>query len=698
MFYKGEVPFVRMLVPLVLGIVCGEFYPNLLIGQHRIELCITLLSIFFILHLLHNYLVLSRSIWLVGLFIHVYLFVLGQALTVYAAEKFNPIYYAVQDADLLMLSVKNEPKLSNGIVRLEGEVQRIYHGTTLKQSQGKLLLAIKLEFMDSSIPDYGDLLLIPAVYQEIDPPYNPGEFDYKSFLERKQIYFQSFIQSNQFIVLAKNTGNPIIAFALAKRKELIRKYATFLPNQEAAALASTLILGYRADLSKEIIQAYSKTGTMHVLSVSGMHVGIVFLVLSALLKPMNKNKVLIFIRVALIILVIWLYALITGFSPSVCRAALMISFVVIGKAVNRKQNTYNLIAISAFFLLIYNPYYVFDVGFQLSYLAVCGLVYFHPKIYHIWCFQHKFFDYVWSYCALSIAAQLATFPLALYYFHQFPLFFLISNLLIVLPVTIIMYLGILILFIPINYILEPLGEILSGFINLTNQTLLFIESLPFASLTGLRINGFQLLLLLISILSIVFWLRFKDKISLWLTYLITLFILCSFSIDRILNNRRQELIFFSLRKNSALAYIYKGKAVVLADFPSSDKVFSFSVQVGLESKGIKDILFQSIEDTLSGKHYWSDSNFMQFGNFKILRWDKSLFLKTPDESLMVDILLLSGNPKQKLKQIKTCIDFKQVLIDSTNPDYKIKAWCVEAKNLNIPCYVLKKSPAYIVKL
>jgi competence protein ComEC len=202
-------------------------------------------------------------------------------------------------------------------------------------------------------------------------------------MENRQIYFQSYVGRNQFQVLKGDAGNPVISFALSFRKKLINKYNTYLPDPKAAALASTLILGYRADLTKEVIEAYSKTGTMHVLSVSGMHVGIVFLVLSFLLRPMDKNRALIVVRILCIITAIWFYSLISGFSSPVCRAALMISFVLIGKALNKSQNSYNLIGISAFFLLLYYPYYLFDAGFQLSYLAVCGLVYFHPKIYQI---------------------------------------------------------------------------------------------------------------------------------------------------------------------------------------------------------------------------------------------------------------------------------------------------------------------------
>jgi competence protein ComEC len=138
---------------------------------------------------------------------------------------------------------------------------------------------------------------------------------------------------------------------------------------------------------------------------------------------MSSSKKLIVLRAIIIIAVIWFYALLTGFSPSVCRSALMLSFVVLGKAMNKNQNTYNLIAISAFFLLLYDPYYLFDVGFQLSYLAVIGLVYFHPIIFDVFYIKNKLLEPIWSYCALSIAAQLATFPLSIYYFHQFRNFF-----------------------------------------------------------------------------------------------------------------------------------------------------------------------------------------------------------------------------------------------------------------------------------
>lgn len=698
MFYRGEVPFVRLLIPMILGIVSGRFFAHSFLVVWGFEFCLFILSIFLFLLLRYKRFSLFRRVWIFGLIIYAFLYILCFSLTVYKSGQLDPNRFNILKADLLLLRVQNEPKVANGNFRFEGEVTGVLIQQSLKKSNGKILISMEADSSGKYEPDYGDILLIPAVYYALEPPYNPGEFDFKLFMENREIYFQSYVKRNQFLVLNGNAGNSVISFALSFRKKLINKYNTYLPDQDAAALASTLILGYRTDLNKDVIEAYSKTGTMHVLSVSGMHVGILFLVLSFLLRPMDKNKALILLRILFIIAAIWFYSLISGFSSPVCRAALMISFVVIGKALNKNQNSYNLIAISAFFLLLYYPNYLFDVGFQLSYLAVCGLVYFHPKLYHSFYFGNKFFDYVWSYSALSIAAQLATFPLSLYYFHQFPLYFLLSNLLIVLPVTIIMYSGILLLAIPFKSILFPLGEFLSGLINLTNDILFRIENLPFSSISGIWINGFQFFLLFALILTLLLWSEFKLKIFVFTAITSLLILIMSVSLNRILNFRKEELIFFSIRKNSAIAYSRGAKCIVLADFDSRDRIFSYSIKPALESRGGSDITLLNIDSTIRADSYWSDSNFMQFGRFRVLRWDRTISLPKPGRRLRVDILVLRHNPVQNLADINAAVEFKKILIDPSNSEYKIKSWLSEAEKLNVSAYVLKKSPAYIIKL
>lgn len=691
-------PFVRLLIPMILGIVSGRFFADYSLIKWGFVLCLFVLFIFQFLLLGYKRFSFFRRAWIFGLIIHSFLYILCLGLTVYKSERFDPIRFNNLKADFLVLRVLNEPIVTNGNFRFEGEVTGLLIEKTFRKSSGKILITIEADSGRKYLPDYGDILLIPAIYHSLEPAYNPGEFNYKLFMANRQIYFQSFVKRNQFQVLNGDAGNPVISFALTFRKKLIDKYNAYLPDPKAAALASTLILGYRSDLTKEVIEAYSKTGTMHVLSVSGMHVGIVFLVLSFLLRPMDKNRALIVVRTLCIIAAIWFYSLISGFSSPVCRAALMISFVLIGKALNKSQNSYNLIGISAFFLLLYYPYYLFDAGFQLSYLAVCGLVYFHPKIYQLFFFRNKFADYIWSYCALSIAAQLATFPFSLFYFHQFPVYFLLSNLLIVLPVTIIMYSGILLLAIPFEGVLLHLGKFLSGLINLTNDILFRIEDLPFSGISGIWINGFQLFLICIVILAFLLWSELRLKTFVFTALTSSLILFMSISFDRILNSRREELIFFSIRNKSAIAYSHGAKCIVLADFDSADKVFSYTIKPSLESRGGSDITLFSIDSKVSAGSYWSDSNFMQFGNCRILRWDRKVSLPKSGKKLRVDILVLSHNPVQSLADINTYVEFKKILIDPTNSEYKIKLWLTESVKLNVSTYVLKKSPAYIIKL
>ena len=540
--------------------------------------------------------------------------------------------------------------------------------------------------------------MIPGVYNEVDPPFNPGEFNFKKYLRNKQIYQQSFINQNQIRRLEENAGNDIIAFSLNLRKKLVAKFYTYLADKEAAAMASTLILGYRANLSKEIISAYSKTGTLHILSVSGMHVGIVFIVLNFMLKPLRKNRKLRFLSALIIISSIWFYALITGLSPSVLRAAVMLSFVILGKTFNKNLNTYNLLAISAFFLLLYNPFNLFDVGFQLSYLAVIGLVFLHPKIYHLLYIKNKLLDYAWSYSALSVAAQLATFPISIYYFHQFPVYFLLSNLLVVLPVTLIMYLGITFLFIPWSAFLEPAGDMLNALIIYTNKVLYYMEALPFSSIGGIWITTSQYILIYLIIACVIWAALSATKKAVYFCLGSILLLATSTSHRIISNNQNQELIFYSLRKNVALAYVNNGKAYLISDLSNDDKTISFSIKPALESRGISQINNLRLADSFSDQALQVSNNYMQFGNFKVFRWDQKMNNQVFKRRLKSDIILLSGNPKVNLSALKDQTRFSMILIDATNFDYRIKQWKAEAARLKIPIRVLKKSPAYVLNM
>lgn len=698
MIFKGEIPFVRLLIPVILGIIIASNFAHPFIYTWGIFLFFSIPILYFLLLKCYKKYHLYQWGWGFGLIIHCFLTFVSYGLTVHYSGKFDADYFSSFKPEFLIVKIVNEPKLSSGILRFESEVIALKENDTVLNSTGKLLLAIKTDSLKNIDFQYGDFLLVPPNYKEIEPSFNPGEFDYKSYLRSKQIYYQLFVNAVEVKKIAQHQGNPIIYNSLLLRKRLVDKFIKYIPDKEASSLASTLILGYRADLNKDLIEAYSKTGTMHVLSVSGMHVGIVFLVLSFLLKAMNKNKKLILIRAILIIGVIWFYSLLTGFSPSVCRSALMLSFVVLGKAINKNQNTYNLMAISAFFLLIYDPFYLFDVGFQLSYLAVAGLVYFHPIIYHTFYIKNKILDYIWSYSALSVAAQLATFPFSLYYFHQFPIYFLLSNLLIVFPVAIIMYAGISFLIIPIEFLNKFLGAFLNWTIILTNNILYKIEKMPFSALEGLWINIYELFLLIFLIILFIFWNTYRKKRLIWAGLITGILLVSSFSFRSIQNFNRHELIFYSLRKNTAIAYLNRGEAVVISDIDSLDKLFNYSIKPFLSIRGISEIQYLSFGNIFQTNNYWVESEFMQFGNFRVMRWKNEFNNLVLSNKIDVDVVLIRNLKNLNLQNLNNQVNFKTLIIESNIPDYRINKYLEEAKKLNINCFSLKKTPSYIVQL
>ncbi len=698
MFYKGEIPFVRLIVPLIGGISLGFIFTREAAFHYAFYLALVSLLVFILLIINYRKFSIYRSGWLTGLLPHFFIFLTGYCLTVKSSGKLDKVHYSLQESDALIAVVTSEPRLSKGILRYESRVKENYYLDKKSISAGNIMISIQTDSTGTFDLRYGDVVLIPAAYNPVDPPYNPGEFDYRSYLANRQIHYQSFLSQNEVFIIGRGEGSRLISFAITLRKQLVKKFHDFLPDKDAAAFASTLILGYRAELSQELVEAYAKTGTMHVLSVSGMHVGIVFMVLSAMLKFMDSTSRATLIRALIIIAAIWFYALITGFSASACRAAVMLSFIVVGKAINRHQNTYNLIAISAFFLLLYNPFYLVDAGFQLSYLAVTGLVYFHPRIYRSLYVKNRLADHIWSYSALSLAAQLATFPVSIYYFHQFPLYFLFSNLFIVFPVAVIMYAGIVFMFIPGSVILSYLSSYLAALISFTNNILYWIENLPYSSWSGIWVSTIEYVLIYLLIICASLRLGYNNK-QVLLPFAGFLILLCSsFSFSWLRNNSRVEVIYFNLRKNSAVAYLKAGRSIIVSDVASSDKLSDFSLVPGVQSRGSEEETFYRTDQSFSGRTYTGLRNFYQFGDYRLIRWDKGLDHQRFLRPLKVNAVLVSGNPATTIKEINSCLDFSMLILDANNPVYKIDRWVAEAKEMNLSYYVLKKNPALIVKL
>nr|WP_294790109.1 ComEC/Rec2 family competence protein [uncultured Mucilaginibacter sp.] len=690
--HKGEIPFVVLLLPFLAGIGLALYLPTHTSISLPFILLACLSVTFIALNISYKKLNLYKHQWLGGTLIHCMLFCAGWVSAVNYNELDKGDHFAKQQAQYLAVRVINEPVIKNGSVRFAAVVREGIGSGKHSGVSGKLLVSIKDSAAFSL--NYGDVLLIPAKYNIIDPPYNPGEFNYKQYLAHQNIYHQAFLYPRQYVIVEHNTGNPIIAYSLQLRKKLVAKFNVNMHDSSAIAVASTMILGYKADLSDDVLQAYANTGTLHVLSVSGAHVAIVFILLSWALSFLDRLKHGKLIKTLLIITLIWGYALLTGFSPAVNRAALMISLIIIGNNFYRYINPLNLLAVSAFALLLYNPYYLTDVGFQLSYLAVGGLIVLQPVLYKSLQFENKWIDKLWSLCSVSIAAQVITFPLSIYYFHQFPVYFLLSNLFILLPVVVIMYLGLaFLIFSWVPGLSNALAYLLEKSIVLMNKGLRIIEHLPYASINKLWISKMDYLLLYGVIVFLFYFLFNRNKRLLNLSLALLLVVSASTAWKKIDSNTNSSITFLNLKKQRAIVFKNGSDAVVLSDLKPTDKNYRYSIQPGLDSVKVENVKVFSFQNNINLSYLKKNGNLVQFKSKTLLLLDSSTQYLSAKHQLKADYVYITHTPPISLKEINQNFNAHLLVISADNSDRYIDTLKKQLLNSDKEYYVLKRNKA-----
>lgn len=690
--HKGEIPFVILLLPFVAGIGLALYLPLQVATTTPFILLVCLSVSFIALNISYKKLNIYKHQWVCGILIHCILFCIGWVCAINYNELDKAGHFSKHYTQYLAVKVNNEPVIKNGSLRFAATVIEGIDSGKHSAMSGKLLLSIK----DSAAFDlnYGDVLLIPANYNTVDPPFNPAEFNYKQYLSHQNIYHQVFLYPRQYGVVDRNTGNPVIAYSLQLRKKLVAMFNTHMRDSSTIAVASTMILGYKADLSDDVLQAYANTGTLHVLSVSGAHVAIVFILLSWALSFLNRLGHGRLIKTLLIITLIWGYALLTGFSPAVNRAALMISLIIIGNNFYRYINPLNLLAVSAFGLLLYNPYYLTDVGFQLSYLAVGGLIVFQPILCKSLQFENKWVDKIWSLCSVSIAAQVITFPLSVYYFHQFPIYFLLSNLFILLPVIAIMYIGLaFLLFSWVPGLSDVLAYLLEKSIDIMNKGLGFIEHLPYASINKLWISSVDYLLMYGIIVLVFYFLFNRNKRLLNLSLILLLIVSVSVAWKRIESKSNSSITFLNLKKQRAIVFKNGSDAVVLSDLNPTDKNYRYSIQPGLDSAKVENVKVYSFADSIDLPYLVKSGNLIRFQNKNVVLLDSSFQnLKLP-RLLKVDYVFITHTPPISIKKINSNFNSGLMVISADNSDRYIDTLKKQLFNSDRKYYVLKRNKA-----
>jgi len=459
------------------------------------------------------------------------------------------------------------------------------------------------------------------------------------------------------------------------------------------------LLGYKERLSKDLKTAYSESGAIHVLAVSGLHVGIISSFLLFLLQLLPyKNKVWTWIKLALVLTCIWLFAFLTGLSPSVQRAAIMFSALNIGLTLQREVNIYNSLAIAAFFILLTNPYALFDVGFQFSFLAVIGIIFFVPKLMSFWVPKNLILYNAWLLTIVGISAQLAVFPLVLYYFHQVPTYFWLSGLFVIPFAGVLMKLGILLLLTNgLNEFFSTiLGTLLTNIIALQNYLIQIIQELPFSVFSGFWISQVEVILFYGVVLGIAMLLltyRYKWMMS---AACCLLMVSCVQLNTKYQQSQQQKIVIYSINKNSAIDFIDGQTAYTLGTENLSENQRTYSLQNNRWETGIKNIIpiekknFQATTLVKMG-------NALQFNNRRMVLINQPFSTKeTIKNKFTCDYLLLQNNPNITFAQLKNRYKFRKLIFDGSNHNWFIKKWKATCEDLGIEYKDVKNDGAYII--
>lgn len=686
MRFLNEAPFVRLIVPCIAGILAAVYFLHnetiiITCACFSIALMVVLLSI-------KSHSTAFRYSWLNGLTINVALFFLSAQLTLCHTEiRFKNHFSKIAITGTTVVAKLSDPPVEKSkTFKCKVRIKNCSIGKVSVNTKGNAIVYIKKDSL-SKMLKYGDVIAFCAGFKEIPPPQNPGEFDYKQYLSFHNIHQQQFIAQHQWLNLHINAGNHLMRFVYSLRNNLLCKLKEHgLLNDEYAVVAA-LLLGYDDEISAELMGAYAATGTLHVLSVSGLHVGLVYLAFHFLLIFLERFKNGKIIKGLLIIMLLWGYAALTGLSPAVMRATTMFSFIVIGQSIKRTTNIYNTLAASCLILLLFNPYLIFEVGFQLSYLAVLGIVFLQPLIYNSWSTNKWFWDQIWKITTVSIAAQLATFPLSVFYFHQFPNYFLLSNLMIIPVATLVIYNGILLFVLgSIPYLGVLLGKMLNYQLLFLNSSVTFLEHLPYALYTAISISIIEILLIYSLIIFIVLFFL-KHKASTLFAGLSVVILLLSINLYKhVVNLRQQKIIVYNLPSASAIDIIQGTKNYFIADsvVSNSKSNLQFYIKNNWCNLGLKETI--PITDNLI--------KIVKVGTKTLVRiTKKEQLLQLPP--IKVDYLVLSNNCNVNIAELNASTNFNLLVLDSGN-SFLYAAQCISVcEKLNKKYYNVLTSGAFV---
>lgn len=661
-------PFVRIIIPFILGIICCNYrFTPVIVSLAALCVFVSIAAIAYSRGFPY------KSRWMFGPVHFSVFFALGQLMFGISIppemsddvsnHKFN--YRAcvtsspseglkAYKVDLRIEAVNVFDKWQN----LDAKVV----GTIMKDSLARQLKA-------------GQTIEFSSRIDSLNAPKNPFGFDYSQYLQLNGVQGSLFLNSGDWRIEKENVRG-VSYHALNVRQKLVGLLEKSGLSGNELGLASTLVLGYKNNIDSEVKQAYMNAGAMHVLAVSGMHVGIVCAVLNVIMMLFGGRKCFRIKRV-LIVLLLWAYAFITGLSPSVLRATVMFTAFEIGRLVDRETSTYNSLAVSAMVLLCIDPNMLFMAGFQLSYVAVIGIVFFQPRIVMLLPVKKMniVLKYIWELTAVSISAQISTFPLCLFYFERTPVYFWLSNMVVSPGAVVMISLTLLLLAVsPFASLSNLVGFLTSSFAKLMNFLVMSIANLPHSTIENTNITVFQSMAVALAIVAVSAWMISKNCNWLIGSLSALLLFFMPFTVNKMRNLQTQALCVYYSPKQMMSQFVSGCRSYWMNGFGDSGR------QANVLAKG-GNIFWSSIKSDIlrvngevDKEQILSKNGFFVFDNISGLMVQDSSVRFDVSAPLTLDYLVVSGDPKLRARQMPKNLSFRNVVIDASVKPWVAKDW------------------------
>ena len=674
-----QFPLMKITIWFVLGIVFSSYFnPNP-------ASTFVFIGIFFVAFIATIYLSKKDFIQKVYFGIATYLlfFQIGCFTHVIHNEFYNETNYVhliknETDYHSLELVLREKLKGNEKVDKYIGLVKKVDN----KTCSGRILVQIHDAHGDSRI-QIGNNIQIYGKCILNKKSLNPNQFDYGKYLNNKSIFGQIYTSANSIKVNDKNDKN-IWYYFDRLRNNIITNLQKNNFSKNELQVVNALILGQQQDISKEILKDYQYAGAIHILSVSGLHVGFILLFISFLLKPLPKNKLGNSIRLFTIIICLWGFAILAGLSPSVIRSVTMFSFVAVGLHLKRSTNIFHTLLVSMFLILFFQPSFLFDVGFQLSYLSLFFILWLQPLISNLWMPKNKIATYFWDILTVSFAAQIGAFPLSIYYFHQFPGLFFITNLIIIPFLILIMGLGVLVMVMAaFNFVPMLTMKSLEFCIYYLNKIINWVASFEQFIIKDIPINWQALISLYVLIIAFVILFKKPTYPKIVFAFISVLLFQSTILITRWEIQNQQEFIVFNSWKNTLITERNGDKVTVYGNQSTIDKLASNTV---LKSYLIANSSSITGINKMQNLYYFNNKKIMVIDSFGVY-----------SKQINADIIILRQTPKINLERLIHVNHPKLIVADASNYKTTIQLWksiCIKKK---IPFHATAEKGFYKVK-